>query len=79
MNITLSPARLRRIIADCHTEADIQVTLRLHRIRFSWITDDGQIAIRVPCRTGALLIKRDRYPAAEHIPPVPYGSPVTVH
>lgn len=69
MNIAINADRIRRIISECTTEADIQATLRAHKIRFSWTVSAGNTAIRIPCRKGAIIISRTQpRPAAAMVP-----------
>ena len=69
MNIMINPDRVRRIISECHTEADIQATLRQHKIKFTWTTSATGPAIRIPCRKGAVIISRTQSrPAAAMVP-----------
>lgn len=50
--------RIRSIISDCRTEADVQVVLRSHKIRFSYSTDSGFLSMVVPCMTGKFQVYR---------------------
>ena len=77
MIIAINADRIRRIISECTTEADIQATLRAHKIRFSWTTSAGSTAIRIPCRKGAIVITRDHSrPAAVMTAPAYYYPPI---
>ena len=58
MNVLLSPARVRAILADVRTEADAADVLRRHRIRFSFSTAGGVFHIRIPARSGAVTVTR---------------------
>lgn len=58
MKILVSAGRVRSIISDATTEKEIENALRAHKIRFSYTTAPGFLAIRIPCRTGALLVTR---------------------
>ena len=58
MNALLTPSRLRAIAADVRTEKDLELTLRAHKIRFSYDTSAGFLSFRVPVRSGAVRIVR---------------------
>lgn len=58
MKLLLTPARVRSVIAGAVNEKDIENALRAHKIRFSYTTAPGGLAIRVPVRSGAILITR---------------------
>ena len=58
MKLLLSPARVRSIIAGAVTEKEIETALRAHKVRYSYTTAPGYLAIRVPVRSGAVLITR---------------------
>lgn len=58
MKLLLSPARIRSMIAGANTEKDIENVLRAHKVRYSYTTAPGYLAIRVPVRSGAVLISR---------------------
>ena len=50
--------RIRSIVSECRTEADVQSALRHHKIRFSFAVDTGFLSIVVPCLTGKVRIYR---------------------
>ena len=54
----INSARIRAIIADCRTEQDIVLSLRLHKVKYSFSTDCGYTSIRIPCRSGCIRIIR---------------------
>ena len=58
MKLLLTADRLRSVIADARTEKDLELSLRLHRIRFTWTTEPGYLAAKVPLRSGAVLVYR---------------------
>lgn len=58
MKLLLSAERLRSIVAAASTEKDLENTLRRHRIRFTWTTEPGYLAARVPLRSGSVLVYR---------------------
>jgi len=58
MKLLITASRLRSAIADARTEKDIEMSLRAHKIRFSYDTRSGTLAFRVPTVTGTALIIR---------------------
>jgi len=58
MKMLLSADRIRAIVADVRTEKDLELSLRSHKIRFSYDTSAGFFAFRVPVRSGAVLVYR---------------------
>ena len=54
--VLVSSDRIRSIIADCRTEADLVSVLRSHKIRYSFATDTGYLSIRIPCRKGYIRV-----------------------
>lgn len=58
MKLLLTTARLRSVIDDVRTEKDLELSLRRHRIRFTWTTEPGYLAARVPLRSGPVLVYR---------------------
>lgn len=58
MKLLLTAARLRSVIDGVRTEKDLEISLRLHRIRFTWTTEPGYLAARVPLRSGPVLVYR---------------------
>lgn len=58
MKTLLTAPRLRSVIGSARTEKDLEVSLRSHKIRFSYDTSAGFLALRVPARSGAYLIYR---------------------
>ena len=58
MKLLLTTARLRSVIDDARTEKDLELSLRRHRIRFTWTTEPGYLAARVPLRSGPVLVYR---------------------
>ena len=56
MKMLLSADRLRSIVSAVSTEKDLENTFRRHRIRFTWTTDPGYLAARVPLRSGSVLV-----------------------
>ena len=58
MKLLITSARIRAAIAGSHTEKDVEKALRAHKIRFSYDTSAGYMAIRIPARSGAFLVYR---------------------
>ena len=58
MKMLLTAGRVRSAISGARTEKDIVNSLRRHRIRFSWTTSPGFTAIRIPVRSGSVLVYR---------------------
>ena len=58
MKILLTVSRIRSVIDGARTEKDIEISLRRHRIRYTYDTSPGFLAIRVPSRTGSVLVYR---------------------
>ena len=56
--IAITSNRIRSIIAECHTEMDVAKTLRYHKVKYSFSTDGGTLAVMVPCRKGMIRIYR---------------------
>ena len=77
MKILITAGRIRSIIAGATTEKEIETALRMHKIRFSYTTAPGFLAIRIPCRTGALLVTRTHGRPRPYMTPAPgYPHPV---
>ena len=58
MRLLITPNRVRSMIEDARTEKDVELSLRRHKVRYSYDTRAGFLAIRIPCRTGAVLVYR---------------------
>lgn len=80
MKMLLTASRVRSAIAGARTEKDIELSLRMHRIRYSYDTSAGMLAFRVPCRTGSVLIVRtaSRSCPFRVLQPVPVSVPLPV-
>ena len=72
MKPIITAARIRYIIADTRTEKDIADSLRAHRIRYRYSTEGGILHIRVPLRSGCLMISRS---VTRSAPPVVRFAP----
>ena len=77
--IILTPNRLRSMIEDCRTEADLEETLRHHKVRFRYSTDSGFLSILVPCSSGTVRVYRTASRIAPFVvapvTPTPYYRP----
>lgn len=58
MKMLLTVDRIRAIVADARTEKDIELSLRSHKVRYSYDTRAGFLAFRVPARSGTVLVYR---------------------
>ena len=56
--ILITSKRLRSIVSECRTEADVQSALRCHKIPFHFAANTGYLSIVVPCLTGKVRIYR---------------------
>ena len=56
--ILLSSGRIRNIISDCFTEQDIIITLRKHKIKYTFTTETGELSIKIPCKKGIIRVFR---------------------
>ena len=58
MKMLLTPARIRSALDGARTEKDVELSLRAHKIRFSYDTRAGFLAFRIPARSGAVMVYR---------------------
>lgn len=56
--IIITPNRIKSIIADCKTDADLVANLRYHRIRYRYTTESGYLSVVIPCSTGSVRVYR---------------------
>lgn len=56
--LLLTPARIRAAIEGARTEKDIVQALRRHKIKYTFDTRAGYMAIRIPARAGSVLVYR---------------------
>ena len=56
--IIITPARVKSIVSDCKTDADLAASLRYHKIRYRYTTESGFLSVVVPCSTGSVRIYR---------------------
>lgn len=81
MKMLLTADRIRAALDDARTEKDVELSLRAHKIRYSYDTRTGILAFRIPVRSGSVLIVRTASrnrpfrlvsavpgPAAYHVP-----------
>ena len=54
--IIITPARIKAIVSECKTDADLVASLRYHRIRFGYTTDTGFLSVVIPCSTGKVRV-----------------------
>lgn len=77
--IIVTPSRVRSILSDCRTEADVAETLRHHKIKFRYSTDIGFLTIVVPCSSGSVRVYRSSSKTAPiaitRVQPAPYERP----
>ena len=80
--IIITPSRIRAMLADCRTEADVAETLRYHKVRFRYATDTGYTSILVPCCSGSVRIYRTASKTSPivmgTVAPVPYSKPMHI-
>lgn len=58
MKMLLTADRVRAIVADARTEKDVELSLRSHKVKFSYDTGAGFLAFRIPARSGTVLVYR---------------------
>lgn len=58
MKILLTPARIRSAIDGARTEKDVEMSLRAHKIRYTYDTSAGFLSFRIPARSGPILVYR---------------------
>ena len=54
--IIITQARIKSIVADCKTEADLEANLRYHKIRHGYTTEGGFLSVEIPCNTGKVRV-----------------------
>lgn len=54
--IIVTTARIKAIVADCKTEADLEATLRHHKLRHKYTTETGFMSCVIPSKTGSVRI-----------------------
>jgi hypothetical protein len=58
MKMLLTADRIRSALDDARTEKDVELSLRAHKIKFSYDTSAGFMAFRIPARSGVVLVYR---------------------
>lgn len=58
MKMLLTAGRIRSALDGARTEKDVELSLRAHKIRFSYDTGAGFLAFRIPARSGVILVYR---------------------
>lgn len=58
MKLLVTADRIRSAIAGAATEKDVELSLRSHKIRYSYDTRTGFLAFRIPSRSGSVLVYR---------------------
>lgn len=58
MKLLITAERIRSAIAGARTEKDIELLLRAHKIKYRYDTSAGYTAIKIPARSGAVLVYR---------------------
>lgn len=56
--IIITPNRIKAIVSDCKTDADLVANLRHHKIRYSYTTETGYLSVVIPCSTGKVRVYR---------------------
>jgi hypothetical protein len=56
--IIITPNRIKSIVSDCKTDADLVATLRHHKIRYRYTTESGFLSVVVPCSSGKVRVYR---------------------
>ena len=56
--IIITPARIRSIVSDCKTDADLIASFRRHRVKYGYTTEPGFLSVVVPCGTGKVMVYR---------------------
>ena len=58
MKMLLTADRIRAALDDARTEKDVELSLRAHKIKFSYDTSAGFMAFHIPARSGVVLVYR---------------------
>lgn len=56
--ILVTSKRLRSIISECKTDADLVANLRRHKISYGYTTETGFLSVVIPCSTGKVRVYR---------------------
>ena len=56
--IIITKNRVKAIVAECKTDADLVSNLRYHKIRYGYTTETGFLSVVIPCSTGKVRVYR---------------------
>jgi len=56
--IIITPSRVKAIVSECKTDADLVANLRRHKIRYGYTTETGFLSVVIPCSTGKVRVYR---------------------
>lgn len=56
--IIITPNRIKAIVSECKTDADLVANLRHHKIRYRYTTESGFLSVVIPCNTGKVRVYR---------------------
>lgn len=56
--VIITQSRIRALVSECKTDADLVASLRRHKIRYKYTTAPGFLSVMIPCRTGKVLVYR---------------------
>lgn len=56
--IIITPSRIKAIVSECKTDADLIANLRHHKIRYGYTTETGFLSVVIPCSTGKVRVYR---------------------
>lgn len=56
--IIITPSRVKSIVSECKTDADLVANLRHHKIRYGYTTETGFLSVVIPCSTGKVRVYR---------------------
>lgn len=56
--IIITPSRVKSIVSECKTDADLVANLRRHKIRYGYTTETGFLSVVIPCSTGKVRVYR---------------------
>ena len=58
MKLLITADRIRAVIAGARTEKEVEFSLRSHKIKYQYDTSAGYTAVKIPARSGAVLVYR---------------------
>ena len=56
--IIITPNRVKAIVSECRTDADLVINLRRHKVKYGYTTDAGFLSVVIPCSTGKVRVYR---------------------